>query len=351
MTILDEIYTKIELDKTFLIDNESVEGIETVEKLHYQYNIYKENNFVILESPNILKPSVYYFKQGNYFALSNSVVRLIHHIESKGFTPIIDSELLKNWFKIYGKDNGDGTSRVTTSVSLKIIEPFENIKIIRNWTRIKVNESSISIEEVDVSKYLAVPIKDSFEILNKWISKYKNYLSKNRYMPTLTAGIDSRILTYFWRDDESIKTVRCKKQKSYTHHYYDGYLATYVLNKLKRDDIKLIEKKNAPLLSGYGTEVYRCHNKYSTEQRINKFTNHLNCYSAIFYTSHTYPFLDDLFIRIAPEEKDLLHTCLLLWLAPDLLDIPFHTIEDMPIYRTDKLPLRKAEQILKIWGI
>lgn len=167
-----------------------------IEKKEYgnYINILKENNTLIIEQDAIGCYGLFLYKNDNYFALSNSFFYLVLYlVQNKKLT--IDFSYLKYLM-----------AQVLTSLSItrtpikEISQLDKDIQVI-----IDTNTATIDFKRDKLQKHIyPIDSKESFEILDKWFSKYCSliqslYHADINVETTLSGGKDSRaVLTLFY---------------------------------------------------------------------------------------------------------------------------------------------------------
>lgn len=99
-------------------------------------------------------------------------------------------------------------------------KPFDlPYDMITNYSEIRILKGKnvkIIKKENDLSKVYSVPLEDSKDLIKQWSEKYLDIVSdlckQDKFIPTLTGGCDTRILTYFWRK-HNIKNYRLRAVK------------------------------------------------------------------------------------------------------------------------------------------
>lgn len=192
--------------------------------------------------------------------------------------------------------------------------------------------------EIDTDKLFNIPLstKKGMDILISWYNKWKKFIADKNLILAFSAGLDSRVLFSMIYKEKGIEI------KNYSRNTYTNCNESLDLNfpdiVKKKYNLNLIidneSKKHS--VGGYFSEWCRDKRVFANKDFI-KF-----CYKVM---PHAYcPFADDELLKLYPVEPDLLNTIILLYFAPDLLELPFQSGNS--IYNKDKLPLDKANKII-----
>ena len=162
--------------------------------------------------------------------------------------------------------------------------------------------------------------ENGIDIILQWIDKWNNYDFSN-FIPTMTDGYDTRILSYFWKNKYSGKDVFCKKKKEckYSMLYTDFDIVNSVLDRLLEKH-NITDLQYQKTLSGFASDWMLKTKHFKSELYVKLNNNGL------------LPFCDDLITKINPVKPDFLRVFLANLLIPDLLDIYAVSLSDAPAY-------------------
>lgn len=167
-----------------------------IEKKEYgaYINIIKENEKLIIEQDFLGCYGLFIYQKDNYFALSNSFFYLVLYLVQNKILTIDVSYM--NYLMVQSLT----TLSITRTPVKEINQLDKDIQII-----IDTNTSAIEFKRDKLPKQIyPIDSKETFEILDKWFSKYCSliqslYNTANNVETTLSGGKDSRaVLTLFY---------------------------------------------------------------------------------------------------------------------------------------------------------
>ena len=248
---------------------------------------------------------------------------------------------------------------------------FNHVNYIENWSKIIISQDG-QFEKIDYNLTLySMELKDSFDIVYNWLKKYKiavnKLISENKFIPTITGGIDTRTLTFLYKpniQENNINTFYIKAVKN------DGknrlILGEADLNcALQVAEAIGINNYSEIIPSGYVTVS----GKFSESNRgmfglepndqffVFKIIQHHILKSGI--SKVLLPMADDEFLMIKQPGKDIFRCLLALLLCPELLTLPcigtqniFEKYDNKPynFYEENKIAIEEAKKIIAYWG-
>ncbi|MCM1404236.1 MAG: hypothetical protein NC133_01890 [Prevotella sp.] len=302
---------------------------------------------------NTMAPfAVYKWEQGEHFAISNKLDMIAEYIVPLGyeleFTPT-ESRYI-NW-KPY----------------LDRARNCSNVEKITCWSAISVDRHGNLKITPPKKKPFSVPLisRRGVKLLLKWLKKYLQLATKeienDNFIPNLTGGLDSRSLTWFWRDlyhgeDFYLEAVKPDGKNEVARGQEEVETASQVLNRLGLP-LKRVEKFQRTIFSGAFTD-----NGCNSKKWLNN-TTFIYDYMALhfgfgsgkyFSNSFVCPFSDNLYLRISHPDRHYMRTLLGLLLCPDLLDIPLYSFSGEPQYQFyEKFAnlISKVEQFIKQYNL
>lgn len=214
-----------------------------------------------------------------------------------------------------------------------------NCQIINNYSKIEIYKNGeIKITPFDFSKLYSVPIEKSIKNIQGWYSNIANIVDKfyeeGKFIPTLTGGCDTRILTYFWRDKD-IKQYLCHGVKrDGTNNIENGAreikIAKSIINKFGKNMERLEDLPSGCItFSGTWTDNVKFSWMLDDKRFIMDVVNRCFSFNSIC------PFLDDNYLMIKSNTSQELRCLFLMIFCPDLLDFnfPFVSGSNKPTYR------------------
>ena len=246
-----------------------------------------------------------------------------------------------------------------------VLEDYKvkHVEFIENWSKVILHRDG-SFEKIDYPlKPYSVELKDAYDLVHNLLIKYKlaieKLLEEDRFIPTITGGLDTRCLSALYRD-KNIDTFYLNDIKQDGKNRVDLgkkdlECALTVANHL--GITKHTEDLNGKLtLSGMFTEGIRgMYNMDVNDERfIYKFIQHRHLnYNLLL------PFSDDLFLQIKQPRKNVFRCLMCLILCPDLLQYgcigtyttfiksnyqPYNFFENYKNY------IKEAQDIIDYWG-
>lgn len=205
-------------------------------------------------------------------------------------------------------------------------EPELPYKVINNWSEIRLSRSGdIEARPNDMSRLYSVPIEDSYPLIREWEEKYMDTVAdlcrRGAFIPTLTGGCDTRILTHFWRR-HSLKYYRLRAVKkdgknNVEKGLQEMMIAGKVLAEMGKDMERLEEPPRGMVsMCGTYTEATQYPELLNDRRFIADVVNKCD-----FEWPQLQPFTDDLYLMIRPEKLFQMRVVFMLLFCPDLLDI------------------------------
>ena len=118
-----------------------------------------------------------------------------------------------------------------------------DLQKITHWQTVIINKQGNVRTILPKKKVYTIPLnsKRGVKYLLRWLKKYlliaKRLIKENKFIPTLTGGLDTRILTWFWRDlyhgdKYYLRAVKNDGKNNVAKGQVEIEFATQVLNKL-----------------------------------------------------------------------------------------------------------------------
>lgn len=192
--------------------------------------------------------------------------------------------------------------------------------------------------KINTNNLFKIPIstKEGMNILINWYNKWKNFIIDEKLILALSAGLDSRVFFSMIYKEKNIeiknysRNTFMKCDETLDLNFPDIVRKKYNLNLIINNESK---KKS---IGGYFSEWCRDLRVFTNKDFISF------CYKTMPYAYC--PFIDEELLQLYPICPDLLNTIILLYFAPDLLELPFQSGNN--IYNKNKLPLDKANKII-----
>lgn len=260
-----------------------------------------KNNYII-SNEHYFSPQLYYKKTNRGFIFTNRC-------------DLMDLKIGHNFWVINGEQYD------TLNLNEEDLQlPFQTIN---NYSKIVLSKGGkLDICPTNFEGLFSIPIIDAKNLIIEWRDKYLNLVDslckKGKFIPTLTGGVDTRVLTYFWRNQKNFDSYYLKAIKNDGKNDVEKGQQEIEISKKILDrfgfDLKRTENKfGKDTLTGKWTDVYRfkfCNDKLFLKNVVNKCEHSYGEF---------YPFIDDIYLKI---KTNVNMRCLLLMLfCEDLLDI------------------------------
>gem|GEM_PF-4858723 len=286
----------------------------------------KDKNKITVEVNSLAPFAIYKWEKDGHFAISNRLDKIEEYINQFGceltYTPVPSKYLSKAYVN---RARDCDVEKVTRWSKVKI-DCKGNLKVIPP----KKQPFSIELTSRRGVRYLL-----------KWLKKYliivKREIDKNNFIPTLTGGLDTRTLTWFWRDwykgDEYyLIAVKPDRHVDVNRGKIEVEISNQVLTYLQKS-LRRMEKLNKKTLSGIFTESSCEKNKLNKIDFIYDYVsfhmaNREEHYSAKFIC----PFVDNLYLQLHHPKLHYTRVLLALLLCQDLLNIHFSSLHCEPPY-------------------
>lgn len=317
--------------------------VQNDNKLICDLQFLKTKDSIIIKNSHFVCPQFYFYKAGNNFVLSTE-----HKLKINGrniFSPVLDIK-----HSMWGI-NGNYQKMLNSK------EPELPYKVITNYSQIKITRTGeLTVKENDYSELYSINIEDSSDIIDIWIEKYSDLVSdlckQNKFIPTLTGGCDTRILTYFWRKFD-IKNYRLRAvKKDGKNNVQKGQLeidiSKQVLSRLGKNAERLEEPPEGMIsMCGTYTESTQYDELLNDKHFVTDVINKCN-----FEWYQLQPFTDDLYLLIKPSKKYEIRVLFMLLLCPDLLDIDLISDAGRGVYKFDsefKDVITDCKELISRW--
>lgn len=312
----------------------------------------KINNKIIITTNFLASPRIAYVNIDGSFHFSCSNVSIKNFIELK--KGCIEYQEVTEFPMYRFKE------RVKEDYTIK------GISFIENWSKVTIlPDGSFEKEDYPLIPY-SIKLKDAYDNLHKLFLKYKRIVNtlidQHKFIPTITGGLDTRILTCLWRDrvDELdgfyLRDVKQDGKNNVELGHSDLKCATQVANYL---GLTNHFNKIPPYIRGISgmftegsRELYSM--KVNDDRFVYKFIQHHPSLKG-FLT----PFTDDLFLQIKHPDKNVFRCLMILLVSKDLSNFEctgtkamFERNGNKPynFYEEYKDYISQAQEILDYWG-
>lgn len=285
-----------------------------------KFSMVSKDGVITAAAESTVVPVMYVYKDDDMQAMSASLPMLVRRVRERGkgcrFIPSEKNvQFMKNTF-VLTKDGVFTPSRY----NIKTVPQFyENITPVWGWDEIRVSCGGLSVKK-NSRRLFTLPSSMAETNIRLWKAKWEKILSKTDYIPSLSGGLDTRVLTCFWRNDSRIKRIVNRRRKRFCKSDFDGQIADKILDRIGVKPELISETPgDAAELRGNMTEWFKEKYYWKKEDFIRLIIPFLN--AGLICSERTLlPFLDDYILNLSP---DGLMDMLIKECCPDLMDIPY----------------------------
>lgn len=292
----------------------------------FDIDIYKSDKTITIKNTHLVCPQFYFIKNKDGFILSTE-----HKLKINGkkiFEPVLNIK-----HSMWGIED-------KFTKMLNAAEPVLPYRVIDNWAEICITKSGeLTVKINDLSKLYSVDIEDSYPLIKVWAEKYQDIVSdlcrQKKFIPTLTGGCDTRILTYFWRkfnlENYRLRAVKKDGKNNIEKGKIEISIAEKVIKKLGMN-LERLEEPPAGTFSMCGTytEATQKQILLNDRQFVRNVINRCD-----FEWYQVQPFVDDLYLMIKPHRIFEMRVLFMLLFCPDLLDIEIISEAGQGVYSFD----------------
>ena len=320
-------------------------------------SIVKDGSNIVIESDTFVHPAIYFYFGENFTIADINLENIVKELKSQGISLNPKNEFAEY---LYSTQKAGNKSTLKSEDHIKwrkknFVSPYAEIFVVSDYKKIVIENQFSQVTKNPIPKRNIFLAKT---LVEKWISDLKEYIDTKimegkKIMPHITGGLDSRFLTYFWRDKD-VSGVYCRTHKRWTFHSYDGDIGKQVIDKIKPNisifEEKFIKETERLDLDGKHSNPFRESGNLNKSMYINDFVNIFDT-ERMLDSCNLFAFLNNDLLSISTQmTPNLLHTILLKKYCSDLLDIPFHSriYQDKP-YSFNELPVDEADKVLRAW--
>ena len=319
----------------------------------YNYVVTKDN-FNDVEDFENISITIKRVDNGIKIEFKNSIPANMHYYEKDGYNVYcFDEEILADYLREHSielTENENWKYYMSQEGHKKDGELHHNhyneIKRIALYEYLIVTPEKIETKEI--TGFFSVDILDAGPIIKRWIERYTKIIDQNynNIVADLSAGLDTRSLTYFWRGKNIFKI--------YTKNDPDEIPIVQELHEKYFKDIRLTigeesEDSNLNLitLSGKGADLFAVRSRFLDP----KFYEECICFINFeLLCLGICPYLDKEFVKIKPEYSNQLKIVMQYLLAGDIMDVPYKSFRRDDFSFTDDMEI-EAKRIISYWGL
>ena len=313
-----------------IFSSDNFDKIENIDG--FNFSVQKEVDNVVIKFKQTYSTNVFYFIYGNRYWLSFNEQSLADYL--------IEHNLIKGIINDkYNPSNKITTNKKYDKYSEVICEDnfFDSLELYKDHFNFNYCCDQI----------LSVPIRDCGYIIQPWLEKYKQYISSldsEDLIIELSAGFDTRTLTYFWRNTGKQYYIYTKNDSNEIDY------AINVINKLPckeyTSDKESPIKHNKTILSGasnisidHYTNTYDFKN-FIGKRRIPRIIDDI------------VPFYDKEYLKIKGDYVTQLKMVMNYMLCKpyNLHLLPYKTFMKK-LFIFDENKIKECEEIIKYWNV
>lgn len=290
---------------------------------------------VIIRNSHLVMPQLFYMRDaGGSFILSTDHKHRSLMFPPQGFARSVFRPVIDIKHSIWGVE---GKYRKMLGAE----EPELPYKVITSWSEVRLSRSGdIDVKPCDMSRLYSVPVEESYPLIREWEEKYMDKVAdlcrRNAFIPTLTGGCDTRILTHFWRKHDlkyyRLRAVKKDGKNNVEKGLQEMMIAGKVLSRMGKDMERLEEPpRGMTTMCGTYTEATQYPELLNDRRFITDVVNRCD-----FEWSQLQPFTDDLYLMIRPEKLFQMRVLFMLLFCPDLTDIELVSDSREGIYTFNK---------------
>lgn len=305
----------------------------------YNFSITNKIQSVEIEFYTSISPALYsYFDGTDRFYCFNEELLAEHYRThmNKDISPCWKWNFWEThkWDKVNNKEHRE-------SLAWHKYEEFEFFTLFKS---IELTPITYSLKEF--RDLFSVPIDEAKDIVINWISRYKSiinniFLDGYTLCPDLSAGIDTRTITYFWRYYANKIKVHTKFDK------IEYPIVTQLADRLGINELVENLPDKSIGISGKGAVSGMPQYRFILDGYYKHYLPIAKWDQLLFKLC---PFLDMELLKIKLDSPYQLKNSLNILLANDLIDIPIISHDLLPYYFDDN-DFKEAERLGNLWGL
>lgn len=311
----------------------SEENFNEVESYHnFNFVVEKKEKCFEIHFVNNIPANMHYFVFNGKYSYCINEELLADYIRNKGIELSINS----NWQQFQNmKKKYDDKLKHNKYNEIQRIELYDKLTVYVDH-----------FDVIKITDLFSINLKDAGDIIRNWIEKYEKLISEHssHLCVELSAGLDTRSLAHFWKDDKIYKIYTKNDpdevpivRKLCATHFPNAKLAIGV--KGNNNDNEIIT------LSGKGADMFvikkrKANPSFYKNNICNNNFKHL--------VKNICPYLDRDLARINPNGTNF-KVIMQYLLVPEYMDIPYKTFKRRPFIFTEKMR-KDAYDVIKRWG-
>lgn len=239
---------------------------------------------------------------------------------------------------------------------------YKHIQFIENWKKVTVHKDGTFEKESYPLQLFSTELKDAYDLLHNLLLKYKrlvkNYADKDLFIPTISGGLDTRVLSSLWKgvyqgDQFYLADIKNDGKNHIELSQADLGCALAVANTLGCPNHVGVRNGLKTLCGRYPCETFGPA-YINNPEHLFAYIQHSTRWSA-----QLRPFADDLFLQIKLPSERVFRAVMLMLLAPELANLPLITTQKLfekynhssyNFYEEYEDALPEAQNILDYWG-
>lgn len=303
---------------------------------------------IVIASKNYMNNCLYIWKNE---IVTNDLKKLIRYLHDKNINIKVTENFPYritecNGKKCYGYHNNRMWEMFSENKELKAVSFFEKIEI-------NYKTKTISIKKFDFKPF-SIKIEDGLPYIRKWYKETKSFVDElgDKFIPVLTGGVDTRILSVFWRNNKKLKKYILEAVK------WDGMNHTdigkreietsrKILDKLGFGEMERIPFLGGVTISGKWTDLGTTDSLLNSIEELEAYTRTTdNLLNGL-------PFLNKNYLILKHPETEFMRILFSLLFCDDLLDINYYSTDNLNNYNYRERfseKFKKCEKLIEKWG-
>ena len=281
---------------------------------------------LVLKNSSLVPFAVYYYKDDSHFLFTSSFFEMENWLKARG----IPLEFKRPLTKPY-----------TSKMDVDRIRSCSTVESLTRYSQLHIHPDG-SFETLPAKdEIFSIPLdsEEGARLLNSFIQKYKKIIrSFPSFTPTITGGLDTRILSGIWRGCENLsgefylKAVKPDGKNDVAKGQAEIRIANTILDRINYSFTRT-EDPSDYTLCGILTEGNRTEENLNDKDFYYEFVaHHFSKRDLMYSRNHICPFMDNDYLRLAHPCPNFMRILLAYLLCPELLDIELYSFEFEPIY-------------------
>lgn len=331
----EELYS----DPIFQIDVINYEKIffyDDIPSYHtLNLDIKKQDDSYIISFERVISSNLYFYRtESNQFYYSFSEEDLAEFLVNELGVQLTENSNFVNFMN--QQKRSDNTVKVNHYEEIYVLSLYHSVVIRKT-----------GFDPVYIDDLFTVPLEDAKSIIYDWINTYTDLCKehKDTILPDLSAGFDTRALTYFWRElgidkiytkDDTDELYIVKQIVSEINDKYDQHISLTHTVSGNTDKIRV---------SGKAADIFAVKERFLDQ---NYLINNIGKFKHQLLANGIAPFLDKNILKLRPYSVNIFKPLIQYLLAKPLMHIPYKTFARRDFTFTQE-KIDVVENIIKTW--